>query len=60
MEIREIDNQCLLQQGLWMPQGCGEEDGCCPAERDAGGSLQGKIAVTGLPPLIGKEIIVKL
>lgn len=22
-----------------MPQGCGEEDGCSPAERDAGGSL---------------------
>lgn len=43
-----------------MPQGCGEEDGCSPAERDAGGSLQGRIAVTGLPPLIGNEIRVKL
>lgn len=51
MEIRQIDKQCLLQQGFWMPQGCGEEEGgCSPAERDAGARLQGRIAVTGLPP----------
>lgn len=35
-----------------MPQGCGEEDGHSPAECDAGGRLQGRIAVTGLPPPI--------
>lgn len=37
-----------------MAQGCGEEDGCSPAERGAGEVLlQGRITVTGLPPLIG-------